>query len=97
MQFARGGQAFDSDDAFTGDARYLSDARLHGLPLDQNGTSGALPFAAAELGSGEIEVVAQDAEQRTIAIGVETPAGSVNIEFRDTGHFYIVAPNCLLD
>ncbi len=55
-----------------------------------------MPLAAAEFGSGKIQVVAQDAEQRAFAIGMDAPPGSVDIDFRHSDHIPIVAPNLLI-
>jgi hypothetical protein len=45
-----------------------------------------LAFAAAVLGSSEIEVVAEDAEKSAVGVGVETAFGTVDVEFCDAGH-----------
>src|SRR5262249_46573845 len=47
--------------------------------------------AAAEFNASEIQVVAQDAEQRAVGVGVEAVVGAVDVEGGDSGHASIVA------
>ena len=44
-----------------------------GCAIHQHGARGALSFAAAELGAGEIQVVAQDAEEGAVGVGIDPP------------------------
>jgi hypothetical protein len=62
MQFAFGGQAFDGDDALARHRAHFGDATLGGRAIDEHGAGGALSFAAAVLGAGEVEIVAEDAQ-----------------------------------
>ena len=41
----------------------------------------ALPLAAAVLGAGQVEVVAQDAEQTSLRVGLDAVSGAVDGEF----------------
>ena len=59
---------------------------LVGDAVDQHGAGGALAFAAAVLGAGEVQIVAQDAEKRAVGIGIDSPRGSVHMETGDSGH-----------
>ena len=71
----------------------LRDARAVGCAVDQHRAGGALAFAAAVLGSGEVEIVAQDAEQGAIRIGIDPPFGPIDIQFGDPGHIVYSPPN----
>ena len=62
MQLAALGEPFNSHDALARHAADLREARFHRLPVHQHRAGRALPLAAAKLGSGEIEIVAQNAE-----------------------------------
>jgi hypothetical protein len=52
-----------------------------------------LAFAAAILGAGEVEIVAQDAQQSAFRIGIDLPARSVYMNFGDPRHMFIVDQN----
>ena len=71
VQLAGRRQPFDGDDALAGHRAHLGDARFGRLPLHQHRAGGALALAAAVLGAGQVEIVAQDAEQRTVRIGID--------------------------
>jgi hypothetical protein len=43
-------------------------------------------FAAAVFAPRQVEVVAQDAEQWPLLVGVDAPAGAVDVQFRDVRH-----------
>ena len=57
-----------------------------GHAVHQYGAGGALAFAAAVLGAGKIQVVAQDAEQRALGVGIDPPPPAVDKQFGDPGH-----------
>ena len=63
---------------------------LVGVPSIEHGAGGALTFAAAVLGAGEVEVVAEHAQERAIGIGVDVAARSVDIQFGDPRHINIL-------
>ena len=57
-----------------------------GCAVDQHRAGAATALAAAVLGAGQAEVVAQHAEQRPIAIGVDADRLAVDPQFLDVGH-----------
>src|SRR5690242_5833267 len=91
MQVAVRTQVFYGCDLPSGCGPHLDPARVRGHAVDQDGARAALAFATAVFGSGEIEIVAQHAEQRAVGIGVDTAAGSVDLEFGHRGHALTVA------
>src|SRR5258708_3607474 len=66
VQGAGGGEPFDGGDAFAGGSAGLGEAASGGDAIEEDGAGGALSFAAAELGSSEVEIVAEDAEEGTV-------------------------------
>ena len=67
-------------------AAELGDARPDRLAVDQHGAGAATAFAAAVLRAGQAEVVAQDAEQGPLSLGVDVDLGTVDPELLDVGH-----------
>jgi hypothetical protein len=90
MQAAVRREAFDGDDALAGDGADLGEAGAGGDAIDENRACGALAFAAPVLGAGEVEVVAEDAEERPVGVGVDAPLGPVYIELGDSGHTALI-------
>ena len=66
MQLAVHFQAFDGGDLSAGGGTYFHAAGMGGQSIYQDRAGAALTFAATVLGSGQIEVIAQDAEQRSV-------------------------------
>ena len=60
-------EAFDGGDLCAGGFGHQRLAGFDGVAVEQNGAGAALAFAAAVLGSGEREAVAQDGEQGLVA------------------------------
>jgi hypothetical protein len=58
MQAVSTTQTFNGGDFLSRDGGNREPARTLGRSVDQNGTSAALPFATAVLGTGQAEVVA---------------------------------------
>ena len=54
--------------------------------VKEDGAGPALALAAAVLGPGQPEVVAKDAEQAALAIGLDGPLGAVDEQFLDGWH-----------
>src|SRR6202142_2716057 len=54
---------------------------MRGRAVDEHGAGAALSLAAAVLGAGELEVIAEDAEQRRFGLGVDRVADSVDNDF----------------
>src|SRR5216684_5688542 len=73
---AVGRQPFDGGDSLSLNRRYRSDARSCRHAVDVHRACAALRHAAAELGSGETELVADDPQQRGIGrlVGKRFPA-----------------------
>ena len=61
---AIGGEAFDGGDRLPGHALNLRDAGAHGVTVDVDGAGSAHRHAAAELGAGHAECIAEDPQQR---------------------------------
>ena len=57
-----------------------------GLAVDEDGAGAAAALAAAVLAAGQVEVVAEDAEQGAFRVGVEGVSGAVDVEQFDVGH-----------
>ena len=69
-----------------GDRAELGDARPDRLAVDQHGAGAAPALAAAVLGAGQAEVVAQHPEQRPLFLGADADLGPVDPELLDVGH-----------
>ena len=79
-------EALDGGDLAGGDRAELGDARARRRAVDQHRAGAATALAAAVLGAGQAEVVAEHAEQRPIAIGVDADRLAVDPQFLDVGH-----------
>src|SRR6266480_6415419 len=79
------GQAFDRRDALAGDGRHRQHAGAGGDAVQVDGAGAALGDAAAELGTGETEGVAQHPEERRVGGDVDRFAFAVDGE-TDGGH-----------
>ena len=72
----------------TGPALRLADAHLAGLfgfVVEKHGAGAADFDAAAELGPGQAEVVAQDPEQRCIGIDVDLMDNAIDVQGDHSG------------
>ncbi len=79
------GEPLDRDDLL---ARRFGDRRLAGrrrLPVEQHHAGAALTFPATVLGSGQLETIAQDREERFVGRGVDGSRSAVDGE-NDSGH-----------
>ena len=57
------------------------DAGPHGLAVDQHGAGAAAALAAAVLAAGQVQVVAQDAEQASFRVRFEALFEPVDMQF----------------
>ena len=64
MEHVALGEALDGDDLGAVEAQRESQTRIDPLPVQEHGASAALPAVAALLGSGQIEALAQEIEER---------------------------------
>ena len=78
---APGGQAFDGRDLLSFGRRHGCDAGPFGSPIEVDGTGAALRDAAAELGAGEADQIAEDPEEGHIGWGVYVAGGAVDGQF----------------
>ena len=82
-----GGDFTPADPADGGAARAGRDA------IEQDGAGAALAFTAAVPGAGEVEIVAENAEQGAFAIGVDPEILPVYVKLCNPGHKTIGNPN----
>src|SRR6185436_8868587 len=73
-----GRQALDGGDARSVGLDAENGARLHRVAVQQDGAGTALAGVAADVGSGEAQVLAQDLDQETSRLDVERTAGAVH-------------------
>jgi len=79
-------EALDGDDALARHRPGFGNARFRGLPIHQHGARRALPFAAAVLGAGQIQVVTEHAQQSSVGVGIHPPLGAIDIQYGDPAH-----------
>ncbi len=77
---AVGRQALDGGDLFPDRVLHRQDAGARRHPVDLHRAGAALGDAAAELGAGQPDLVAQDPEQRRVGLDVEVVAPSIDGE-----------------
>ena len=65
---------------------HAGDAGAGRLAVEQHRAGAAAAFPAAVLAAGQVEVVAQDAEQRALRVGVQGTPRAVDVEFLDGRH-----------
>jgi hypothetical protein len=82
MQPAVSFEALDSRDPLANRSAQRRDARPRRRPVDQHRAGPALALAAAVLAPGQIEIVAQNAEQTAIGLPIDLPASAINDQFR---------------
>ncbi len=82
MQVVANGETFDSGDLVVSDQADLRAARTLGDSIDKHGASAALAFAAAVLGAGEVELVAEDGEQGPLRCSIDFADGAVYFYLR---------------
>src|SRR5262249_44613733 len=92
VQLALGRQSLDGDDLLRAYRADLELAASRCDAIDQHSTCRALSFTASELGTTEIEMVAQDAEEWAIRIGIDPPRRAVHVDFGDSGHRTMLPP-----
>src|SRR5882672_2802305 len=80
---AVGREPLDGGDLLPFDAADRHRARTDGLSVDVHGAGAALGNAAAELRSGQSDLLTQDPEKRGIALDIELMRGAVDV---DVGH-----------
>src|SRR5438477_428721 len=74
------GQAFDGSDLRVGDAGGGHGTGAGRIAIDQHGAGAALAFAAAVLGAGEIEAIAQDGKKILVLRGGQFEARAVDVQ-----------------
>ena len=86
MQPTVAGQPFDRRDDMAGG---VGDARLAGLDrlaVEEDGARAAFALAAAELGAGQAQLLAQREEQAPIRPGRELPCDAVDDDLPGASH-----------
>jgi hypothetical protein len=78
--------AFDGPDGTPPDVADEGLARAGGFTIDEDRAGTALAFPTAVLGAGEVEVLAQDAQQAPLGISVDRVPRSVHDELFDRRH-----------
>ena len=61
-----------------GNAAHLDDTRARHLAVQNDGTSTALPFAAAYLHAGELQLAAQHVHQCVVGADQQTPGNAID-------------------
>ena len=79
MEFVAVGDALDGLDGLVADDIEADGAGADSAAVEQDGAGAALAFAAAVLGAGQAQVVAQHAEQAAVAVGVEGALLAVDV------------------
>src|SRR6266850_5239636 len=79
-------ETLDGDDGLVADSSNLRMAGTGGHTIDQDGAGAALAFTAAIFTAGEIEIVAQNAEQSSLAVDIDFNGLAIDLKFRDLGH-----------
>jgi hypothetical protein len=92
VQLALGRQAFDCDYLLCPDRANSGEAAFDGDAIDQHRARGTLSFAAAEFRAGEIQVIAQNAEECAVRIRIDPPRPTVHMELGNFGHGFILPP-----
>src|SRR5205085_64528 len=86
VQPVAGAEALDGADLLVADGADAGVAGADALVVEQDGAGAAAAFAAAVLAAGQAQVVAQDAEQAAVGVGVDGVPGAVDVEFLDRWH-----------
>src|SRR4029453_8294073 len=71
-------QALHRGDRLAGQRRRLEEARARGLAVEEDGAGAALALAAAVFGPGEVEVLAQHAQERALGVGFDAATDAVD-------------------
>src|SRR5262249_50621289 len=79
-------ESLDGRNLARGDGAELGDARAGRRPVNEHRAGAAAPLSAAVFGSGQAEVVAEHAQQRSLAFRVDSDRMAVDREFRDFGN-----------
>ena len=83
VQLAVAREALDGRDLLAGEVADFPLARARRLAIDQDGAGAALAFAAAVLAAGQIEIVAQHAEQRALGVRLDRHGAAIDVKFFD--------------
>jgi hypothetical protein len=86
MQPAILGQSLDGHHLALPDAADIHLAGACGLAIEQDGASAAMPFPAAIFRAGQMQIIAQDAQERAFPFGVNLGFVPINKEFGNSGH-----------
>src|SRR5581483_9566029 len=79
-------QVFDGAHLFAFDRADARRAGADRLAVEQDGAGAAAAFAAAVLTAGEVQIVAQDAQQAPVGVGFDGPFAAVDVQFLDGRH-----------
>src|SRR4029077_12051145 len=85
MELAARLQSFDGHDGLAGEGADLDEARARGLPFEEHRAGAALALAAPVFGPGQVQVLTQHGQERSLWIGIETAPRAVDDEV-DDGH-----------
>jgi len=81
---ARGrAQAFDGSDLLALHRRHGRDARARRLTVDVHGTGAAQRHAAAELGAGELQMIADGPQERHLRIDIQLAVSPFTVSLID--------------
>jgi hypothetical protein len=83
MQFSIVLKSFDGRNRFFTDHADIRDARMSRISVNQHRARAALTFAAAILAAGQIELIAQNAQQGSVRRGVNLVGFAVDLKFGD--------------
>jgi hypothetical protein len=79
MELAVLAQAFDRQHVSAVEMRGGNQARVDGDPIDQHRARAAFPFAATFLGTGQVQILAQDIERALHRVHVQPPGRAVHL------------------
>lgn len=79
-------EAFDGRHFAMADAADGGYAGPGGDAVQQNGAGAALPLAAAVFAAGQIQIIAQDAQEGALAFDIHGAVLAVHIQFGDAWH-----------
>jgi hypothetical protein len=82
------GKAFDRNNTFSLGARSRIDARDHGLAIDQNCAGAAFRLFAADLGTRQVQSLAQEGSQSLAWLRFESMVNTVNCKRDLIAHKY---------
>jgi len=88
MKFTVRGKTLDRDDLLSGECADFALAGTDGRTINEHGAGAAFALAAALFGAREINIVAQDAEQRAVGIHIHRNDAVGDMKFVDVWHVH---------